>query len=435
MAYVPKCMYDVFLSYSHENNPEAEPWVDRFKDLLESSLRQELTISGSDRRLVVWQDKERLKPSFSLNQSLRDALSKTAVMVSLFSPSYLGSSYCADERRVFAELSGSRLTIGGACRLVNVIIRSPNAVRQHLPADLIYANLSSEGGALAGNSQELIRLTQGIKTILELMRSESPKVFVSFPGTHTEANLRATGNVQEILEDLSQAGYARTSEVQPDFLSDEELEDEVRQAELAIHIIADASDPLTVRQIEAAIRVRAKLLVWFRDGGGSGAEELKTRITACRGQYSTEVFTAFMDRVKEVLQNGNDPSAAAPPTGRTVFVVHNPHKDRDAAESLRRRLVAGQLDVTFDVQDWEKLDGVLVYHKEADDNWFESKIENVVNRPVVRAACLVSPPDKGRAARIAADFQFVPNPKSPRLLITDESHDGLRPFIEAVRAR
>src|SRR5262245_37367534 len=114
MAYVPRCVYDVFLSYAHIDNVSAsgDPWVDRFKKELETELRRELAVCVGERRFVVWQDTERLKPGFALTQSIREALGKTAVVVSLFSPAYLGSGYCAEERASFERQCGDRLRVG-----------------------------------------------------------------------------------------------------------------------------------------------------------------------------------------------------------------------------------------------------------------------------------------------------------------------------------
>src|SRR5215469_11025948 len=118
MAYVPKHSCDVFLSYAHVDNPKTAPWVDTFKQELETALRQELPICCGERRLQVWQDIERLKPGFSLSQEIRKALGRTAAVISLYSPGYLASGYCAEERAAFEAHCGREIKCETFSRLI-----------------------------------------------------------------------------------------------------------------------------------------------------------------------------------------------------------------------------------------------------------------------------------------------------------------------------
>jgi hypothetical protein len=450
MAYVPKCVYDVFLSYAHVDNQDGDRWVDRFKKELERVLREELAVCVGEQRFVVWQDVERLKPGFALTQSIREALSKTAVVISLYSPNYLASGYCAEERSTFEQLCGDRLRIGESSRLINVIIRStPDVVR--LASRDLFATLANNNGPLVIGSDpfrdQFIRVVQAVKALLEGMRREFPKVYVALngPSGNPDLDARITKATVKLLEDLSQAGYARTTEIHPGFYSsDADIEDEIHTAKVSVHLVGQPSDPLARRQIEAACRANVPVLVWLaEDAREQDAEWIRKTIPAPGREYSTAAFEVFCDRVKEMLaRNVARPAAESlPARPKTVFLLRNARipTDREGAESVRRRLEAQRLSVTFDTKSWDVLDGVLVYQKAAEDKWFETKLAYVMNAPVVRAACTIPPPDKKRAVQAAQDYNFKPAPdidrQDPRLLLKGDAHQDLQPFVEAVLGR
>ena len=446
MAYVPKCVYDVFLSYAHVDNMPAagQPWVDRFKAVLETELRGELAVCVGEQRFVVWQDTERLKPGFALTQSIQEALGKTAVVVSLFSPGYLGSGYCADERRSFEAHCGERLRVGSTSRLINVVIRSSPEVIALAGSDL-FARLFDAAGPLTPGADpfrdEFARLVRGIKGLLETMRQQFPKVYVALTGTgrNPEVVALASKLTASLLEDLSQVGYARTTEIHPGFYNDLQLENEIREAQASVHLVIDPADPLTRKQIELACLVGVPVLVWIAPSAqGADGEWIKQMVPGKGREYSTAPYSTFCERVKQVLTNSSQaPSIdSAARRNKTVFLVRNPRKDRDGADAVRRRLEGRGIDVTFEGQGWDELDGVLVYQRVADDRWFETKLKYVATAPVVRAACPVPPPDKSRALQAAQDYDFRPvtavNQEDPRILLSGDQQQDLQPFLQAV---
>jgi hypothetical protein len=451
MAYVPKCVYDVFLSYAHVDNLPAvgDRWVDRFKKQLEAELRAELAVCLGEQRFVVWQDVERLKPGFSLSQSIREALGKTAVVISLYSPGYIGSGYCADERASFEQQCGDRLRLGTSSRLINVIIRSSQDVVRLASVDL-FAKLFNTAGPLAIGSDafhaEFASLVQAVKSLLEGMRQQFPKVYVALGGASGDPELVTfiTKTTANLLEELSQAGYARTTEIHPGFYSDQQLEQEIGEAMLSIHPVTDPSDLLTRRQIEAACRTGVPVLVWLAPSAlGPDSAWIRKTVPGPRREYSTCAFSTFCERVKRVLGDtaGKGVGAPRPNKRKTVFLLRNSRvaADKQGADSVRRRLESRGVDVTFEVQDWDALDGVLVYQREADNRWFETKLKFVATAPVVRAACTLPPPDKSWALQAAHDYDFRSlsafDRLDPRLLLEGDDSQHLQPFLEAVLAR
>jgi hypothetical protein len=405
------------------------------------SLLWRATLAG------VWQDTDGLKAGNSLSQSIRETLSRTAAVVSLYSPNYFASDYCVFEREAFEKLCGAEIRCETYSRLINVVIRSNDDVKRFASGDRLYANLCDAGGPLKVGSepfrQELGKLVQALKGLLETMRKKAPKVYVSLPsaGREDDSNTFISKKTEELLQNLSQWGYARTTEFHPGFYRDADLEEEIRASLLSVHLVFDVSDPLTRRQIEATLRAGVPMLVWLAESArGDRAGWIAEKVPGKNREYSEDAFPDFCDRVRNFLEglaNPPVPNAKSGPA-KTVFVLRHPQVDSKATASLRNRLIAKNLSVTFENKDadWDAIHGVLVYQKDATVNWFKTKLEFVANKPLVRAACPVSPPDKSQARQVADDFLFRPpsafDPKDPRILLEGDQHDDLRPFIDAV---
>ena len=72
MAYTPGYQYDIFISYTHNDNhvPEgAKGWVDHFHEQLESWLKYRRGLS----ELAIWRDKE-LDGNTLFNDAIEDKL-------------------------------------------------------------------------------------------------------------------------------------------------------------------------------------------------------------------------------------------------------------------------------------------------------------------------------------------------------------------------
>jgi TIR domain len=109
-----KYKYDVFVSFSHldDRSPSNEcGCVTAFRDALSIWLGQRLGRNAS-----IWHD-SRLSGQDVLDDTIREALQNTAVLVVLYSAGYASSEYCAKEREWFAR---SPLRIGDQSRVLTV---------------------------------------------------------------------------------------------------------------------------------------------------------------------------------------------------------------------------------------------------------------------------------------------------------------------------
>jgi hypothetical protein len=95
--------HDVFISYSHiDNEPlyadAKKGWVDAFKSLLETLVKQHL-----GKHVSVWRDTEKVEGNEVFNDSIPHACQRSAVLVCIVSPGYLNSNWCAKECDVFLK--------------------------------------------------------------------------------------------------------------------------------------------------------------------------------------------------------------------------------------------------------------------------------------------------------------------------------------------
>jgi len=445
MAWVPKYYYDVFLSYAHADNEGREEWVGSFKTDLEFQIRANLGAWGG-RGATVWWDEHRIRPGDAIRRTIVDALNRSAAVVSLCSPNYLGSGYCMEERAEFESACArdGGILVENTSRLLNTIVRSSDDVRHFAggPGSL-YADFTAGGFPPAFASSPCKKamedLAGAIAGLLAKMRARFPAVYVSLPiETENEPGQNTIG----MLKSLSAAGYRRTSERHPCGLADPALAEETRGALLSVHIVDDPADGLAGRQIQAALGTGKPMMVWLSEAArkSAKADEIRRSVAGFGRECWEGLFSEFRDRVIQLLPpiaRGEWPERPrAVREKKTVLFLYNAQKDRgDDADSVFRRL-RNQFEVTRNGLPNEATDGVLVYQKEAGDVWFQNKLSAVKDMQGVKAAWPVPPPTKDTAHRIASDFKFRPapefDPSEKRLLLTGAEADPLDTFIELV---
>jgi hypothetical protein len=100
MAFVPGFDHDVFISYAHGDDRD---WINRFLDRLRPKLSG--LLPGAD----IWIDKDDLRKSRDFEQDIPASLEKSAVLISLVSPTYITRPYCVQQEcRRFGQLVAAR---------------------------------------------------------------------------------------------------------------------------------------------------------------------------------------------------------------------------------------------------------------------------------------------------------------------------------------
>ena len=122
MAYVDDQGHDVFISYAHNDNEDdgaSVRWVEHFGKQLSVKLLKQLGEAAS-----VWWDPE-LERSQKFDDVIEAAVRKSAVMISLISPSYEKSAYCQQELAWFADRSVLKTKASRSCVLPVLLYNIP----------------------------------------------------------------------------------------------------------------------------------------------------------------------------------------------------------------------------------------------------------------------------------------------------------------------
>ncbi|MBV9836150.1 MAG: toll/interleukin-1 receptor domain-containing protein, partial [Alphaproteobacteria bacterium] len=100
MAFLaPTYEHDVFVSYSYGQIPNGPPsrlkkWSLRMVEELTTQLRD---LQPELDALKIWMDVDDLDPTEYLDEGLRTAVSRSAILMVLMSPRYLASTWCTKE--------------------------------------------------------------------------------------------------------------------------------------------------------------------------------------------------------------------------------------------------------------------------------------------------------------------------------------------------
>lgn len=117
----------VFVSYAHADDepfePDTDGWVTRFVANLEKSVHMQ----RGGQRVSLWMD-HRLEPQRHLDAELRRRIADSRVFLAFLSPSYLESTWCAQEMDTFVRLVGQG---SGADRVFLIEVRPTDRTDWH----------------------------------------------------------------------------------------------------------------------------------------------------------------------------------------------------------------------------------------------------------------------------------------------------------------
>lgn len=121
MAYLRGFKYDIFISYNHVDNLGDDAWVSGFHKTLEVALAQRIGRMGL---VGLWRDK-RLQGDQLFDETIREAVTGSALFLAITSNGYLKSDYCRQELRWFHEKAQAEphgLKVGDRSRIYNVLL-------------------------------------------------------------------------------------------------------------------------------------------------------------------------------------------------------------------------------------------------------------------------------------------------------------------------
>ena len=115
---------DVFISYCHAENHNAmgRGWIEVFHDELKMRLIQIVGARQADEQPAIWRD-VRLQGNDEFPAVLTDELRRAALVVSVLTPRYVGSTWCQTEVATFCQLAQQTggLRVANKLRILKVL--------------------------------------------------------------------------------------------------------------------------------------------------------------------------------------------------------------------------------------------------------------------------------------------------------------------------
>ncbi len=130
------------------------------------------------------------------------------------------------------------------------------------------------------------------------------------------------------------------------YYREDTLEAEIAHGLMSIHLIDDLDDVLVLRQVDAALRMKKPMIVWFSAKAQTGNDPALRRIRESGCEYSEENFSEFTQRVKQQLdrKRGMTEEPAQPNRRKKILVLFNSFKDAESAGRVLRRIEAEQFE-------------------------------------------------------------------------------------------
>lgn len=235
MAYIPSFEHDVFISYAHADNSDGERVSAFHRDLVHRLTTRLGARAFHKPQEWVFFDRCGLKAGDEFSPKLERSARRSAIMVSLISPSYLQAQFCISETEWFLE--SKRLARDPIeRRLIPIVLNHTYeaALRQfpQFATDLLRGSLCTESASYetgsAGWNEVLDGLGRQISDHLQDARRKHGKVYVGQAFRAAES-FRA-GLVEELRGFLCIPEYAI-------FGQEDAVRAALAEAKLAVHFL------------------------------------------------------------------------------------------------------------------------------------------------------------------------------------------------------
>jgi hypothetical protein len=470
VSVVPGFQYDLFVSYAHLNN-QPWPWVTEFVDTLKKALE------SKSRNFTAWSD-PKLRTGDDFNLAIANAISDSAVFLSVLSNAYGESPYCRKEVEQFRKRCHPTfgLTVGSLSRFQGIHIERdfgkekwPPELRTTSPCPffddttVLFSNpprLDSKDPWIQG----LWKVRDSIWATLEEMRQRLDKgvnVDRTYDPPSPESGQKRAIYLAEVTDDL----IDRREDLRSSLAQRTDLEVSPWQLPTApgasgldffsIHFFGaypgrphpgfDLSLPRL--QLEAAIAAKParRPLVWLaRELDVAQVKDAhKQFLLSLTTRSEIEVLRTDLEDLKDDLER-RMPLPAAPaakkPANREDPIVHIWHQaDDPAALALLKKYLKNCGISTFNYasSEPEKLqsrlaicDGLVVPYSSSNKSWAEDVMTNAFRmrrreeRPIAFAAVELPPGNN-------EDFNF----EHPRVVSVHAGKNGGFPEIEVFLSR
>ena len=127
MALIPGYKHDIFISYvNDDNDPEiknTDGQVHQFQQYLDRKLKK------YNANINIWWDTENLRSAERFDNSIKDAVENSVIMLCLYSRRYTKSAYCQKEMKMFySNITGEAtgIDIGNFNRIIPIMLSNIN---------------------------------------------------------------------------------------------------------------------------------------------------------------------------------------------------------------------------------------------------------------------------------------------------------------------
>jgi hypothetical protein len=289
--------YDIFISYAHIDN-QSDGWIERFYKKLSPLLAQRV---GRMDKVKIWWDSKKLDGSIMFDDSIREGIKHSAIMICLLSPGYLASEYCKKELELFykkAQTETVGLKVGDRSRILNVLLN--NIPFPDWPLELTGTigfpfhdaeEAEDLGDPLDTGTRRFRNQLRDLRDAIEKLMNDFPKEDLSVPIKEKEkeeerekeerftiylgevADTLRTARKRTIAE-LQKKGYKIVTDIPPPYeaeLHAKKVKEELEKVHLSVHLldqypgremmgIQDMYYPQT--QTELGLQIAKPKLIW-----------------------------------------------------------------------------------------------------------------------------------------------------------------------------
>lgn len=409
MAFTSGYEYDIFISYSHDDDGvlpgENAGWVTQFRDYLENWLVKRRGLKG----LRIWFDSRGLQGNTAFDAEIQASIEKTALFFVLHSHNYRGSAYCRKELGWFMEHNRryrNGVMVGNESRLFNLLLN--NIHHQDWPQELAgtsgfklhdAADKTDDYGYPQGVREAVFanamrQVVEATAKTLEAIRQLTPVQPPPQPDDSAQDDGRPKIFLADVADSLQLFRKRLINEIgdqaiilpslPPPYEASEhqqKLADTLQQASLSIHLLdqfggreVQGMSDMTFPRLQAgAVRSRATpSLVWVPDT--LNAEEIEDTQQAEwlqemeHGQREASGFhfvrssrQAFID---QVLQKLEAIRAEADTQGETArFLIDTHQKDLRYAFELGAKLAGRDLEVKLSQEESDPVKSLENFEK------------------------------------------------------------------------
>ena len=468
----------IFVSYAHIDNMSvtegARGWVDTFHRMLQVRLQQ---ITGRN-DVQVWRD-QKLAGNDYLADTHLDSIRKAAVFITIASPAYIRSQWCAQELETFVrrDNGGNVSPAGRLFKILKTQVRreeQPEALREMLGYEFFEIDPSSGRVRELSPDQDrkyMFRIDDLAHDIaiaigagparIEARPSEA--IYVA----ESSSDVRAERD--NIRRDLTQRGHT----VLPDTALPLEagpleaaIREQLARCRVSVHLVGRhyglvpegddravpelqfdlageraASDPSFRRivwvptNLEAADDRQRAFLARLESQAGAGYELLRTSIDDLKRMLSS------------ALQVESAPSATAASSVRASIYMIFDRSDTDAAAEISDYLFAHGFEIVMPIWEGQEAeirayheeclatcDVVLIYSGGSNELWLRIHMRELTKLKALRdvpfrSVVLFGPPES------AAKRRFRTHEMQVLDAMTTPFADALKPFLDSLRSQ